>query len=84
MMKPYDMKRVNRSKSKDGGLIEDRWGIMNSLARGDFSSLYSGISMPSEMSLPRERLRRDLARIAVRDWATVSAMPPRICNGVSL
>ena len=78
-MKPYDMKRVNRSKSNDGGLVEVRLGIMNSVARGDFSSLYSGISMPSDMSLPSERLRRDLARIAVSDWATVSAMPPRIC-----
>lgn len=37
--------------------------------------------MPSEISLPLfVKLRFDLERIAVRDWATVSAMPPRTCS----
>ena len=34
--------------------------------------------MPSEMSLPLfVKVRFDFDRMAVRDWATVSAMPPR-------
>ena len=32
--------------------------------------------MPSEMSLLKAAILFDFARIAVRDWATVSAMPP--------
>lgn len=37
--------------------------------------------MPSEMSFPGPvGVLFDLARMAVRDWATVSAMPPRICR----
>lgn len=36
--------------------------------------------MPSDISLLKAWFLRDLARMAVRDWATVSAMPPRICS----
>ena len=74
MINPYDMNRVNRSKSKGGG-PGVLCGIRNSVAYGLFSS-YSGISMPSEISFCSARLRRCRDRMAVSDCATVSAIPP--------
>lgn len=59
------MNLVSLSKSKGGG-PGVRCGIKNSVAYGLFSS-YSGISMPSEISLFAARFRRDFERMAVSD-----------------
>ena len=39
--------------------------------------------MPSDMSFERAAKRFERRRMAVRDWATVSAMPPRTWRVVS-
>ena len=74
-MKPKDINRVSLSKSKGGGSF--LFGAMKSFAK--LFSLYSGISIPSDMSPPTGRLLLDFVRIAVNDCATVSAIPPRTC-----
>ena len=74
------MKRVRRSKSKGGGAV---FGV-----RGRFVLGFSFKSSISREKVVGERkgarvlgvdVGRDLERLlkAVRDWATVSAMPPR-------
>lgn len=80
-MNPYDMNRVSLSKSKGGG--DFLLGAKKSEAYALFS-LYSDISIPSDMSCPRLSFRFDLERIAVKVCATESAMPPRTCLVISL
>ena len=75
IMNPYAMNRVNLSKSKGGGKYRDE-GNSSFAGYGLFSSK-SGISMETRSSLPGSLLAFD--RIAVNDWATVSAIPPRTC-----
>lgn len=75
--KPYAMKRVKRSKSKGGG--RRRGSIVMLWLKGFFlSSSWNSIAKKSS-SVPPFCFRAAFCRIAVMDWATVSAIPPRTC-----
>jgi hypothetical protein len=85
MRKPKAMKRVKRSKSKGGGAllvvgirVEELWVAGFSL-RSVSSMEIRGPSfwMDCEWGFVVGRVFRRVL-MAVRDWATVSAMPPRI------
>ena len=83
MMKPYAMKRVNRSKSKGGGRSRV-FGTNSYCGRGLFLSI-SRISMDTIVSFAELsllfadcRMRKD-----VRVCAQVSAIPPRIYAQIS-
>ena len=77
-MKPYAMKRVNRSKSNGGGRTLDS-GISSRSWNGfRLSSSCISIDIKSSFCTP-PGCRKDRCLMAVRDCATVSAIPPRIC-----
>lgn len=75
-MKPYAIKRVNRSKSNGGGSFSEA-GINSVGEKGFFlSNSWISIETKSSFCTPPGR-RRDFCLMAVKDCATVSAMPPR-------
>ena len=70
------MKRVRRSKSKGGGGDRERGRtVLGFSFRSSISRMVSErIELVSKLAVGRDLAR---VRIAVRDCATVSAMPPR-------
>jgi hypothetical protein len=81
------MKRVRRSKSKGGGALEVVGTREPREAGFSFRSVSSmeikGLLLRTWGSLVVGRVFRRVL-IAVRDWATVSAMPPRTWEEVSM